>query len=212
MTDCNYIMRICNDLQCLQLAYQITCIAGNVLSRTLIGGRSERNEFLLLHAFYDKDFILPEKATGGGYKAKQQAIAAAAQSTANAKNAANAKAVNATKSEATISNESQMVNTEENDDELLSKMIIDEDEDSQSRKKKQEHGKESVNTHTSSNGYTGGLVLEPRVGFYDKFILLLDFNSLYPSIIQEYNICFTTISRPQNELAEKDIDEVQINN
>ena len=37
--------------------------------------------------------------------------------------------------------------------------------------------------------------MEPRTGLYDDYIVVLDFNSLYPSIIQEFNLCYTTVNR-----------------
>lgn len=111
---------------------------GNVMSRTLMGGRSERNEFLLLHAFTEKNFIVPDKQY-----AKKPVL---------------------------------QVDEYDLDDTL--------------------HGQQQKKAATGKRkpAYTGGLVLEPRKGFYDKLILLMDFNSLYPSIIQEYNICFTTVN------------------
>lgn len=41
--------------------------------------------------------------------------------------------------------------------------------------------------------FEGGKVFEPMRGLHRSNVLVMDFNSLYPSIIQEFNICFTTI-------------------
>ncbi|KAF5400043.1 DNA polymerase [Paragonimus heterotremus] len=144
LSDAHLVLRLAHQLQILPLAVQITSICGNVLSRTLSGGRAERNEALLLHAFTQHGYIVPDppqqgrRGRGG---------------------------TGPTHDEWDV-----------------------------------EHADEPAQPGGTAGGrrkpaYIGGLVLEPKKGFYDKYILLLDFNSLYPSIIQEFNICFTTVDR-----------------
>lgn len=132
--DTRLVLMLMTHLQVIPLSKQLTNLAGNLWTRTLRGGKAERNENLLMHEFFrarhdlsgtPTKFLLPDKK---GYS--------------------------------------------DNPNEPKGRRV---------RKKA---------------AYAGGLVLEPKKGFYDNMILLLDFNSLYPSIIREYNICFTTITTP----------------
>ncbi|EJD07472.1 uncharacterized protein FOMMEDRAFT_137775 [Fomitiporia mediterranea MF3/22] len=61
-----------------------------------------------------------------------------------------------------------------------------------------------VTQKSKRDKYKGGLVFEPKRGLWDKYILVMDFNSLYPSIIQEYNIDFTTVERADSEEGEEE--------
>jgi DNA polymerase delta subunit 1 len=47
-------------------------------------------------------------------------------------------------------------------------------------------------------GYEGATVLEPIKGYYETPVATLDFASLYPSIMQAYNLCYSTLVAPQD--------------
>lgn len=126
---CVLSVAVVSHLDVIRLTKRLCAIAGNLWSRTLYGARSERIEYLLLHAFHGLKFIVPDKKSFEQQKRSREL-------------------------------------NEENPDELK-------------RKAK----------------YQGGMVLAPKCGLYTDFTLLLDFNSLYPSLIQEFNICFSTVDR-----------------
>lgn len=68
-------------------------------------------------------------------------------------------------------------------------------------------GNEESNTVSNKKAkFQGGLVFEPEKGLHKNYILVMDFNSLYPSIIQEFNICFTTVER--SNLTEDELPKV----
>ncbi|CAJ2507454.1 Uu.00g086400.m01.CDS01 [Anthostomella pinea] len=51
----------------------------------------------------------------------------------------------------------------------------------------------NMRSEGSDDQYEGATVIEPTRGYYDVPIATLDFASLYPSIIQAHNLCYTTL-------------------
>lgn len=51
----------------------------------------------------------------------------------------------------------------------------------------------NLRSEATEEQYEGATVIEPTRGYYDVPIATLDFASLYPSIIQAHNLCYTTL-------------------
>ncbi|KAH7042087.1 DNA polymerase delta catalytic subunit [Macrophomina phaseolina] len=51
----------------------------------------------------------------------------------------------------------------------------------------------NLRSESSEDQYEGATVIEPTRGYYDVPIATLDFASLYPSVIQAHNLCYTTL-------------------
>ncbi|KAK8687216.1 hypothetical protein V6N13_086043 [Hibiscus sabdariffa] len=153
-TDAWLSMELMFHLSVLPLTRQLTNISGNLWGKTLQGARAQRVEYLLLHAFHAKKYIVPDKSSPYTKETK------------------------VTKRRITHGVEDGKRDDMDNNE-------VNFEEEAHNERGKGKKGP----------AYAGGLVLEPKRGLYEKYVLLLDFNSLYPSIIQEYNICFTTVER-----------------
>lgn len=55
----------------------------------------------------------------------------------------------------------------------------------------------NLRSEASDEQYEGATVIEPTRGYYDVPIATLDFASLYPSIMQAHNLCYTTLLNKQ---------------
>ncbi|KAL6757111.1 hypothetical protein V8C86DRAFT_3135851 [Haematococcus lacustris] len=174
-------------LAVLPLTKALTNLSGSLWSKTLQAGpqeqgrrgrskgqghregaRAQRIEMLLLHEFHARKYILPDKLS---FKDKERVAAGKKAAAASG-----------------VEEEVGPLDWEEEEGQP---------ESSAPTAAKAKAGKPApAGSKAKGPQYAGGLVLEPKKGLYDKFVIMLDFNSLYPSIIQEYNICFSTVQRP----------------
>ncbi|KAK3378546.1 DNA polymerase family B-domain-containing protein [Podospora didyma] len=56
----------------------------------------------------------------------------------------------------------------------------------------------NIRAESSEEQYEGATVIEPTRGYYSMPIATLDFASLYPSIMQAHNLCYTTLIKKRD--------------
>lgn len=59
--------------------------------------------------------------------------------------------------------------------------------------------------------YQGATVFEPKIGFYSCPVAVLDFASLYPSIIQRHNLCYSTLIVDEHTVPSEHITRICVN-
>lgn len=177
--------RLAVHLSVLPLTRQLTCISGNIWSHTLRGARAERIEYLLCHEFK----LIGAKDTGMSAKAGD--VVNKVLLPDKLSRFERTKLAEAYETKRALQKDDMEVDDNVEGDggprtsgyEVAPKIEAPSTKSKSMRRRPQ---------------YSGGLVLEPKRGFYDRYVLQLDFNSLYPSIIQEFNICFTTLKLSQD--------------
>lgn len=180
--------RLAAHLSILPLSRQLTTISGNLWSHTLRGARAERIEYLLCH-----EFKLIGSRRAGSSKAGEFDVKLLIPDKLSKFD--RVKVAESLARERLTSG--------------LSKTLSEGAEESLENEPESKRKANKTNSSRRKPQYSGGLVLEPRRGFYDRYVLQLDFNSLYPSIIQEFNICFTTLDLKHQRIAQDNGKEVE---
>ena len=146
MDEAYYTLIFMDKFQILSLTLQLSAISGCLWTKSLQCSKEESCEMLLLHQFYEKNYLFPDKfykndLNKGEYK-------------------------------------------------------IDEDDYDEELNKGMNNNSRNL---IRKSQYLVDLVPEPLPGFYNDIILVMDFNSLFSSIIQEYNISYETFIRKASQ-------------
>lgn len=72
------------------------------------------------------------------------------------------------------------------------------------------NSKEEFEEYEKNQSFEGATVLAPDKGLYDTPITVLDFASLYPSIIRAHNLCYTTIVLDEKYLNIEGVDYLTV--
>ncbi|KAI8870371.1 hypothetical protein GQ42DRAFT_162767 [Ramicandelaber brevisporus] len=193
-------------MNALPLTKQLTVLAGNQWQRSLVGARAERNAYLLMHSFQQAGYILPDSVPYQQKQQQQQQQQQQPKTPAKQKGKQNAAPHSTSKRKSVSAGESQDTQFAGDEvDEIIGDHVddeVDSDNDDENAAGNGSGGGGASNGGKIGAGagrrkpaYSGGLVLEPKKGLHTGFVLYMDFAALYPSIVREFNICFTTVDR-----------------